>query len=100
MFGLIGKITARPGQRDALAAILLEGTGQMPGCLNYVVSRDASAADVLWVHEAWDEEASHRASLTLPAVREAIARGRPLIVSFESVARTEPVGGWGLMHGR
>jgi hypothetical protein len=27
MCGLIGKMTATPGQRDALAAILLEGTG-------------------------------------------------------------------------
>ena len=29
MYGLIGKMSAVPGQRDALAAILLEGT---PGC--------------------------------------------------------------------
>jgi quinol monooxygenase YgiN len=37
MYGLIGKMTAVPGQRDALAAILLEGTDAMPGCLSYVV---------------------------------------------------------------
>jgi len=32
MYGLIGKMIAAHGQRDALAAILLGGTGSMPGC--------------------------------------------------------------------
>jgi hypothetical protein len=32
MYGLIGKTTAVGGQRDALAAVLLEGTQAMPGC--------------------------------------------------------------------
>lgn len=100
MFGLIGKITARPGERDALAAILVEGVSGMPGCLSYVVGRDATDPDVLWVSEAWDSEASHQASLTLPAVRDAIARGRPLIAGFQTVARTEPVGGHGLAESR
>lgn len=40
MYGLIGKMTAGPGQRDALAAILLEGTDAMPGCLSYVIAAD------------------------------------------------------------
>ena len=38
MFGLIGKMTAVAGQRDALAEILLEGTASMPGCLSYIVA--------------------------------------------------------------
>lgn len=32
MYGLIGKIKAEPGQRDALVSILLEGVSGMPGC--------------------------------------------------------------------
>ena len=40
MYGLIGKMNAVPGQRDALAAILLDGTQAMPGCLSYVIARD------------------------------------------------------------
>lgn len=39
MYGLIGKMTAMPGQRDALISVLLEGTGEMPRCLSYVVAR-------------------------------------------------------------
>jgi hypothetical protein len=34
MYGLIGKMTAVGGQRDTLAAVLLEGTQAMPGCQN------------------------------------------------------------------
>lgn len=96
MYGLIGRILAQPGQRDALAAILLEGTDAMPGCLSYVVARDPADADALWVTEVWDSADSHRDSLTLPAVQAAIARGRPLIAGFDSRAETEPLGGVGL----
>ena len=96
MYGLIGKITCTPGQRDALIEILLAGTAGMPGCRSYVVARDVAEADVLWVTEVWDSRASHAASLALPAVQAAIARGRPLIASFGPRYETEPVGGHGL----
>jgi len=96
MHGLIGRMRAAPGQRDALIAILLEGTGAMPGCLSYVVAKDPADADAIWITEVWDSKASHRASLRLPAVRAAIARARPLIAGFDSGTETEPVGGVGL----
>lgn len=96
MYGLIGKMTAVPGQRDALAAILLEGTRAMPGCLSYVVATDPANADALWITEVWDSQASHQASLALPAVRAAIARGRPLIAGFSDRVETIPLGGVGL----
>ncbi len=96
MYGLIGKITAVPGRREELAWILLEGTKQMPGCLSYIVASDGGEADVLWVTEVWDNQDSHRASLSLPAVKEAIAKGRPLIAGFGSRVETAPIGGVGL----
>jgi len=95
-YGLIGKITATPGQRDALAAILLDGTRAMPGCLSYIVAADPAEADALWITEAWDSQASHQASLALPAVQAAIARGRPLIAGFSHRVETVPLGGQGL----
>ena len=100
MYGLIGKMTAVPGQRDALVAILLEGLRDMPGCLSYIVAHDPADADAIWITEAWDSEASHKASLALPAVREAIAKGRPLIAAFGSHTVTTPVGGHGLAPAR
>lgn len=96
MYGLIGRFTAVPGKRDALAAVLLEGTRAMPGCLSYVVATDPSDADALWVTEVWDSQASHQKSLSLPAVQAAIQKGRPWIVGVTNRVETVPIGGQGL----
>ncbi|MDG2523355.1 putative quinol monooxygenase [Caulobacter segnis] len=96
MYGLIGKMKATPGQRDALIGILLEGVSGMPGCLSYVVSKAPDDADAIWITEVWDSADSHKASLKLPSVQAAIAKGRPLIAAFESHVETTPVGGHGL----
>ncbi|TWG91337.1 quinol monooxygenase YgiN [Mesorhizobium sp. J18] len=96
MFGLIGKMKAQPQKRDELLEILLAGTEAMPGCLSYIIAKDPSDADALWITEVWDDEANHKASLSLPAVQAAIARARPLIAGFEPSITTEPVGGVGL----
>jgi quinol monooxygenase YgiN len=97
MYGLIGKMSATPGQRDALAAILLESTQAMPGCLSYVIAIDPADADALWITEVWDGPASHKASLSLPAVQAAIAKARPLIAGFSNRVETVPLGGHGLI---
>jgi len=96
MFGLIGKMTAAQGKRDELIAILLEGVANMPGCLSYIVAKDTSDPNVIWVTEAWDSNASHEASLSLPSVKAAIAKGRSLIAAFGDRVVTTPVGGHGL----
>jgi quinol monooxygenase YgiN len=96
MFGLIGNMKAVPGKRDELVPILLKGVGDMPGCLSYVVAKDPTDSDKIWITEVWDSQASHAASLTLPSVRQAIAQGKPLIASFGDSTVTEPVGGHGL----
>lgn len=94
MHGLIGKMRAAPGRRDELIAILGEGTAEMPGCLSYVVAKDIEDEDALWITEVWDSEESHKASLALPQVRDAIARGKPLIAGFDSHVLTVPVRAW------
>ena len=96
MYGLIGKISTTPGQRDVLVAVLVQGTAKMPGCLSYVVALDSTDPDGIWVTEVWDSQKSHQASLTLPAVKDAIARGRPLIAGFSNRVETTPIGGVGL----
>ena len=96
MYGLIGKMTAVPGQRDALAAILLEGTTAMPGCLSYVIAHDPADDNALWITEVWDSQTSHTASLSLPAVQAAIAKGRPMIAGFSNRVETVPIGGYGI----
>lgn len=96
MYGLIGRIDASPGKREALIAVMREAAAGMPGCLSYIVAKDSTAEDAIWVTEVWETKESHAASLSLPSVREAIARGRPLIAGFGQRVETEPVGGHGL----
>ena len=96
MYGLISKITAMAGQREALGKILIDGTGGMPGCLSYVVAADAAEPDALWVTEVWESQSSHQASLQLAAVQGAIVKGRPLIAGFSNRVETAPLGGHGI----
>lgn len=96
MYGLIARIKSIPGKRAELAAILVPGDGGMPGCLSYIVAEDLGDADSLWVTEVWADQAAHRATLQLPAVQAAIAKGRPLIAAFEYRVETKVLGGIGL----
>ncbi|MFC3050428.1 putative quinol monooxygenase [Kordiimonas pumila] len=91
MYGLIGKITATSGQRDALIAILVAGSDALPGCYSYIVAADAVDQDIIWVTEVWDSETSHKASLLIASVKQAIMKGRPLIAGMERVATTAPL---------
>lgn len=96
MYGLIGKMLATPGQRDALIAILLQGTGAMPGCLSYIVAKDSENEDAIWITEVWDTKESHAASLALPEVKKAITAAKPIIAGFGERFITTPAGGVGL----
>lgn len=96
MYGLISRIKSAPDQRDALIAILIDGTFGMPGCLSYVVARDSVDADAIWITETWESRERHHASLSLPSVQQAIAKGRALIAGFDGRFETEPIGGHGV----
>lgn len=91
MHGLIGKMRSVEGKADELIEILTAGSDAMPGCLSYVVARDAEDENAIWITEVWVDAESHRASLALPQVQDAMARGRPLIAGFEQHVATTPV---------
>jgi quinol monooxygenase YgiN len=93
MYGLIAKITSTAGQRAELVAILGEGTRNMPGCVSYVISEDVNEENSVWVTEIWDSKASHDASLSLPSVKDVIAKAKPVIAGFTKIAETNPVAG-------
>ena len=98
-YGLCGKIVATPGDGDALAGHLLDAAsalGDEPSCHLYAVNRDPGDADAVWVVEFWDSAAAHQASLELEAVRELIARARPIIASMGDRIEFEPLGGKGV----
>ena len=98
MWGMIAKIKTVDGKRDEMIAILKESAAGMPGCLSYVVAKDAADPNTLWVTEVWDRAESHEASLSIPAVKDALPRAKPLVAAFERIAVTSPV--WGEELGR
>lgn len=97
MYGLVNKFRAAPGKRDQLAALMLRKPGEtLPGCLSFIVANDPTDADAIWITEVWESEAAHKASLELPAVKESIKVGMPLIKDFVMHVETEVLGGIGL----
>jgi quinol monooxygenase YgiN len=96
MYGLVNKLIAAPGKREALLEILVDASGGMPGCLSYVVARDAGDENAIWVTEVWQSQADHEQSLMRPEVKAAIEKGRPFVAGFDVRAVTAPVGGHGL----
>ena len=93
MYGLISQVTTRPEHRDELVRILAAATGNMPGCLGYVIALDAARDDAVWITETWRDADSHAASLRLPQVQAAMAEGRPLITGMGFRTQTRPVAG-------
>jgi quinol monooxygenase YgiN len=100
MYGLIGRMTSKPGERDALLALMLQGAENMPGCLNYIIAKDTGNENAVWITEVWQDEEHHQESLQLPSVRDAIAKAMPLIAGMEPGVVTDPVGGVGLPSGK
>jgi len=91
MWGMIAKITVHPGKRGEMVEILRSSAEGMPGCLSYVVSKDSSNENVLWVTEVWTSAEHHQASLSLPGVKAAVPRAKTLVANFERIAVTEPL---------
>ncbi len=96
MYGLIGKMKATPGKRAELIGILTAGTGAMTGNLAYIVAEDLADEEGIWITEFWTDKEAHEASLKLPSVQRAIAKGRPMIASFEERHELRPIGIAGL----
>ena len=97
-YGMINKLTTKPGQRDPVVQILLGAArlqGGMRGCELYIVHTSPDAADVIWVTEAWRSKEDHETSLKNAEVRALIEKGRPMIASIDQTV-TMPMGGKGL----
>lgn len=102
MYGLMGKMRAQPGQREALLGHLLHAAellGDLESCYLYVVSRATDDPDGIWVTEVWRGPADHQGSLTHDAIKSLIAVARPLIAGMSDRVEFEPAGGKGLPLG-
>jgi len=98
MYGLIVKLTVAPATREKMVAVLKASAADMLGCFSHVVAEDAADENVLWVTEVWDSQGSHDASLSLPAVKNAIPQVKEIVANFERVAVTSPLRGVGLIQ--
>lgn len=96
MYGLIGKMICVEGKRDEFTKILMDGVNDMPGCLSYIVANDPTDKNAIWITEVWESKKHHEDSLKLPAVQQAIAKGRAMIAGMGERFETEPIGGHGI----
>lgn len=93
MYGLITRLTAKTGQREALAQLMVGGLSHRPGCLSYVVSLDPASQNGIWVTEVWTDEAAHKVSLAAPEIKAFTTRGWSMVATMEESIVTEPIGG-------
>jgi quinol monooxygenase YgiN len=93
MDGLIAKISAVPGQRDALIAILAAGSASMPGCLSYVVFERSEDESGIWITEMWDSETKSHGVVDTANRQGGDHQGRPLIARFGPRYVTTAIGG-------
>jgi quinol monooxygenase YgiN len=93
-FGMFGKFTAAPGQRDALLGLLRESAAlvhEAPGCEAWIVHTAPDDPDGIWVYERWRSETDHDASLTDERIRDVIGRAMPLIAGISDQVKLEVV---------
>ncbi len=98
MFGYIGSMRTRPGQREEVVAILLDGVEGLraAGCHLYVVGVSDTDPDLVVVTEVWQSREHHARSLHLPETKAAIARAMPLLTGEFTGQETTVRGGLGL----
>ena len=90
-YGLIGQMLVAEGMRDLVVDALVEGTGDMPGNLAYLIAEDIADPNSIWITEVWRTKTDHANSLSLPGVQAAIAKARPHITGFGTRIETRPV---------
>ncbi len=80
-YGYIGSMKAKPGRRDEVVSLLVNGADDLrsAGCRLYVVSVSDTEADVISVSEVWDSKERHDASRELPEARAAMAQAMSML---------------------
>jgi quinol monooxygenase YgiN len=93
-----GKAQARAGHDEELAEILLAAAAELendPGCLLYLINRQAGKPDVIWVTELWRSQADLDASLERIRGSEGVAAAMALVEDWEMI-ELEQLGGKGV----
>lgn len=92
-----GRAVAQPGRGQDLARHLLvaaEGLSGDAGCLLYLVNREKSSPDTVWVTEVWRSQADLDASLARIRGSGQVAAAMSLVKDWQMI-ELEPLGGKG-----
>lgn len=97
-YGYVNSMRTRPGRRDDVVAILLEGADGLraAGCRLYAVGVVEDDPDLVRVSEIWESKEHHDRSLHLPETKAAIARAMPLLTGEFASQEMTVLGGLGV----
>lgn len=98
-YTLINKLITKPGKRDDVIQLLLESGKPFqghPSCIHYLVFKDSSDPNVIWVEDAWTNKEDHTAALSQPEMKPYIAKTIPLLEGMPEQHEIYFAGGKGL----
>jgi quinol monooxygenase YgiN len=90
-----GKAQAREGRGQELAEVLLAAAAELesdPGCLLYLINRQAGEPDLIWVTELWRSQADLDASLERIRGSEGVSAAMALVEDWQMI-ELEQLGG-------
>jgi quinol monooxygenase YgiN len=90
-----GKAQARAGRGQELAEVLLAAAAELesdPGCLLYLINRQAGEPDLIWVTELWRSQADLDASLERIRGSNSVAAAMALVEDWQMI-ELEQLGG-------
>lgn len=99
---VIAKVTAAPGKRDQVIAVMQVGLATAdgePGTIQYVLHEDINDPDVIWFYELYanqDAFATHGGSDAMKELGKTLA---PLLGARPELTMLNPLGGKGLAAG-
>lgn len=97
---LHGKLTAKSGQREKLAEILIQASeliSTAKGCKMYAIGIDKNDHNSVYVTEIWDSKEEHDNSLKIEGVRELIMTALPVLDEQPTKGQElEILGGFGI----
>ncbi|MCB0729750.1 MAG: antibiotic biosynthesis monooxygenase [Ignavibacteriae bacterium] len=100
MYQLHGSLKASKGNGNKLAEILIEASkavSVLDECKLYIISKDRTDSDIIWITEIWQNKEAHDNSLKLDSVRILIGKAMPLLGGMpEKGQELEFLGGYGV----
>ena len=87
-FCVYGKLTAKEGKAQELAAYMQEVVKEMQAldtCFCYILGERADEPNSIYIYEVWESEQAQNDSLTLEVFQNLIAKARPIIAGIENL---------------